>query len=210
MPGPTRHPPPGPRTYPPPPKHVPQTADRDWGSPHHWTDFHRHAITPPPARFVVYTKLTAPLTGVGNRTIPAGSYMTEASRLATEAIGEPTDDPRKVQMRAWLRKYWKAAYADAIGTYDDAWFFSHTVSQQNKADNPQNPFPDPGRAEPGLGPLDLGGFLSALGVIFSGEFWLRVAEFLIGAVLVGVGVAHISPAAGATLRRIPVYGKAIR
>lgn len=48
-----------------------------------------------------------------------------------------------------------------------------------------------------------------LALLTEPQTWLRVLEVLIGLVLLGIGVAHISGGAGATLRKIPVYGKAI-
>ena len=53
-------------------------------------------------------------------------------------------------------------------------------------------------------------FLQRLwGVISSKEFWLRVAEVGIGAIMLGVGISHLSTNAGAALRKVPVYGKVI-
>lgn len=48
-----------------------------------------------------------------------------------------------------------------------------------------------------------------LGVLFDPNFWLRVAEFAIGAILIGVGLSHISSQADEAIKSIPVYGKAV-
>lgn len=53
---------------------------------------------------------------------------------------------------------------------------------------------------------DLTGLIEA---ITNPNTWLRVGEFLLGAILLGIGVAHLFPATQTVLKSVPVYGKAM-
>lgn len=53
------------------------------------------------------------------------------------------------------------------------------------------------------------GLTNVLSDLLSPAFWLRVGEVILGLILAGVAVAHLSTSAGEKLRSIPIYGKAI-
>lgn len=58
--------------------------------------------------------------------------------------------------------------------------------------------------------LSVAEFLGKLAAaLFDPHFWLRVAEFTVGAVLIGVGLSHISAGADNAIKSIPVYGKVV-
>lgn len=74
---------------------------------------------------------------------------------------------------------------------------------------------DAGGAHPDKIPVidQIGSMLDAvkklLGVLFDPNFWLRVGEFAIGAIAIGVGLSHISQGADNAIKSIPIYGKAV-
>lgn len=81
---------------------------------------------------------------------------------------------------------------------------------------PQTPYPnpDPGEAQAGLGPTgigfgSIGSVLDFLKLLTEASTWLRVAEVLLGMLLVGAGLAKISQKAAVIIRQVPVAGKAI-
>ena len=58
---------------------------------------------------------------------------------------------------------------------------------------PTMPPQDPGEATPGLGPLpNFGSILDFLKKLFDPNIWLRVGEFIMGVLLIGVGAAKLS------------------
>lgn len=59
-----------------------------------------------------------------------------------------------------------------------------------------------------IGANPLTSVLDFLNLLTDPHLWLRVAEFAIGAILIGVGLAKMT-SAGPTLSKVPLYGKMI-
>lgn len=82
-----------------------------------------------------------------------------------------------------------------------------------KTDQPY-PNPDPGEAQAGLGPTGIGfgsitSILDFLKLLTEASTWLRVAEVLLGMLLVGAGLAKMSQKAAVVIGQVPLAGKAL-
>lgn len=113
-------------------------------------------------------------------------------------------------------------YSDFATTQCKAWLAGQHTSDNGQAiaqpyaiivgNTPTaSPLPGSGAAGKALsGVLSVGEFLGKLVEwITDPHFWLRVLEVGLGAVLVGVGLSHLSAGADSAIKSIPVYGHAV-
>lgn len=120
-------------------------------------------------------------------------------------------------MHNWLTSHGQDALLDPN---PNAWEIS-TVYAHFVAKNVvhADPLPGPIAGGPSL-PNGIGNGLNAFSswtdalkhfftALFDPHLWMRIGEVIIGLVLAGVGAAKLSGATGDTLRKIPIYGKAI-
>lgn len=165
----------------------------------------------PPYRVVLHNPdATAPAKGDYTvYTLPPRSYTEGAKDTAP-----PLTHNQRVKIQDYLTQVGQYSGPDSM--VSDYCIYTVQVLTGHKPPPVGLPVPNP--LDPGTTPGGkiAHGFSSTaeaithfFDAVFDPTLWLRIGEVLIGLVLVGVGAAKLSGNVGSTLKKIPVYGKAI-
>lgn len=180
--------------------------------------------------------MTSPHGGVAGPNFTDADFRKMIAKIIASPSPKPgvggTPGPNSFQQeQAKLKKYYGASggwwpepglsnWAKANGVPDDAHLKLSVMNEIEEnyklATTGQGtvlPHEDPGAAQAGIGPLPNPlAFLSNLWAILSNpNTWLRIGEFLLGAILVGVGAAKISSGAqDVILKYAPAMAKLVK
>lgn len=170
-----------------------------WASPGQWRSYLSNPIPdPPPQTYKTYVAVAKP-------------------RIADNGYTFKTfDKSLDATVSAWLNQYYddgsfQRDYSGTHATHGNiAYMMSYTLAQQPHSATDKYAIPDQGRAQP----IDSAAQLfqpiaDILGKVFSWQFVLRLMEFAIGAIALGVGLATLSKSASTQIQKVPVYGNVI-